>query len=314
MRHLVVLNPAAHGGRTGTLRAELASAFAAKGLSATFEATQAPGASRQRLARLGPGEFDVVVVAGGDGTLFEVVNGLMALPAERRPALGVLPLGTGNAFARDLGLEPGDWRGALDPLAAGKRCRVDVGQVDGEDETFWFINMLGLGFVEDAAQLAKKLKWLGRSSYTLGALVRLLGMPSYELQLRLDGEPLAGDGAGSNASLFFLEVANSRFTGTRFLMAPDARVDDGVFDVVVVRRLPLLRALRLFPTIYDGRHLDEPEVEVHRVATVEISPAAPVGGLLVDGEFHGRLPVRIQCLPAAIEVVGSVQPISPEQA
>lgn len=304
MRHLVVLNPAAHGGRTGTLQSELAAAFAAKGLSATFESTRASGASTERLAALEPGEFDVVVVAGGDGTLFEVVNGLMALPAEQRPALGILPLGTGNAFARDLGLEPGDWRGALEPLAAGRRCRVDVGEVDlgaeGGGERFWFINMLGLGFVEDAARQAKKLKWLGRSAYTLGALVRLLGMPSYDLKVTLDGQP-----AHETQQLFFLEVANSRYTGTRFLMAPDARVDDGLFDVVMVRHLSLLRALRLFPTIYHGRHLDEPEVEVQRAKTVEISVDSPAGGLIVDGEFHGKPPLAIRCLPQELEVVGS---------
>ena len=304
MRHLVILNPAAHGGRTGALQSELAAAFAAKGLSATFESTHAPGASTGRLAALPPGEFDVVVSAGGDGTLFEVVNGLMALPEEQRPALGVLPLGTGNAFARDLGLEPGDWRGALERLAGGTRCRVDVGEVDGSGDRFWFINMLGLGFVEAAAQQARRLKWLGRSAYTLGALVRLLGMPSYDLHVRLDGAPLTVPGAaGETQPLFFLEVANSRFTGTRFLMAPDARVDDGLFDVVLVRRLSMARALRLFPTIYDGRHVAEPEVEVYRAKTVEISADAPVGGLIVDGEFHGKPPGSIRCLGRALEVV-----------
>jgi YegS/Rv2252/BmrU family lipid kinase len=310
VRHLVVLNPAAHGGRTGALQAELAAAFAAKGLSATFEATRAPGESTGRLARLEPGAFDVVVAAGGDGTLFEVVNGLMALPADQRPALGILPLGTGNAFARDLGLAPGDWRGALEALASGQRCRVDVGEVNSDGDTFWFINMLGLGFVEDAARQAKKLKWLGRSAYTLGALVRLLAMPSYQLTVTLDGKPLSGErskGEASRESLFFLEVANSRFTGTRFLMAPNAQIDDGLFDVVIVRSLSLLRAFRLFPTIYDGRHLAEPEVEVHRARTVEISAKEPIGGLIVDGEFHGAPPLVIQCLPRAIEVVGSAK-------
>jgi diacylglycerol kinase (ATP) len=165
--------------------------------------------------------------------------------------------------------------------------------------------MLGLGFVEDAAQQAKKLKWLGRSAYTLGALIRLLRMPSYDLDVRLDGTPLPGGNQGSEGqSLFFLEVANSRFTGTRFLMAPDARLDDGLFDVVVVRSLSMLRALRLFPTIYDGSHLAEPEVEVHRAHEVEISARSPIGGLIVDGEFYGALPIAIRCRPAALQVVG----------
>jgi YegS/Rv2252/BmrU family lipid kinase len=305
MRHLVVLNPAAHGGRTGALRAELAAAFAAKGLGATFEATRGPGASTGCLAALEPEEFDVVVAAGGDGTLFEVINGLMALPADRRPALGILPLGTGNAFARDLGLDPGDWPGALDRLVTGQRCRVDVGEVTNGEGAFWFINMLGLGFVEDAAQQAKKLKWLGRSAYTLGALVRLLGMPRYALEVELDGKALQSDqGDDAPDPLFFIEVANSRYTGTRFLMAPEARIDDGWLDVVVVRHLSLPRALRLFPTIYDGRHVAEPEVTVHRARDLRITARSGHHGALVDGEFRGNCPLTIRCLPGAVEMVG----------
>jgi YegS/Rv2252/BmrU family lipid kinase len=305
VRHLVVLNPAAHGGRTGALQAELAAAFAAKGLGATFEATHGPGASTRRLAALEPGEFDVVVAAGGDGTLFEVINGLMTLPADRRPALGVLPLGTGNAFARDLGLEPGNWRGALAGLAAGRRCRVDVGKVEDGDGTFWFINMLGLGFVEAAARQARQLKWLGRSAYTLGALLRLLAMPRYPLDVELDGERLSPASCDDPVDpLFFIEVANSRYTGTRFLMAPDARIDDGWLDVVVVRHLSLARALRLFPTIYDGRHLAEPEVAVHRAREIRITARSGDHGALVDGEFYGELPLTIRCEPGAVELIG----------
>ncbi len=298
MRALVLINPQAHSGRAGRQVDALKSAFEERGLEATFHLTTAPGEATKRVATLAPGEHDTVISAGGDGTLFEVVNGLMWRPETQREALGVLPLGTGNAFARDLGLAPGDLDGALDLLEVGRTRPVDVAEVTTPDERFHFVNMLGAGFVVRAARAALALKALGRGAYTLGALAALLRLPSQPFELELDGrrlEPL---------DTLFIQVANSRYTGTHFLMAPGARIDDGLLDVVHVRRLPRRRVLRLFPTIYDGRHVEETEVTVHRAR--EIRLLAPVGsGCIVDGEPASCLPLTIRCVPAALQVFGA---------
>lgn len=297
MRLFVVVNPRAHSGRAGKRYEGLARAFRDRGLAAEFHVTQGPGDAWNVVAGLAPGQCDAVVSAGGDGTLFEVVNGLMARPEGQRETLGVLPLGTGNAFARDLGLEPGDLEGALDRIASGGRQAVDVAEVVGGGERFHFINMFGVGFVVRAGRAAQALKALGRGAYTLGALAALVRLPDLPLALELDGESIAP------RDTLFLQIANSRFTGTRFLMAPEARIDDGLLDVVHVRRLPRHRALRLFPTIYDGRHVMAPEVTVHRARRIRL--AAPAGlACLVDGEFRGETPVDITCLAGALEILG----------
>ncbi len=308
MRHLVLLNPHAHAGRAGRLQSTLAAEFQRRGLRAEFRVSRGPGDATQIAAGLAPGEVDAVIAAGGDGTLFEVVNGLMTLPAEQRPVLGVLPLGTGNAFARDLGLEPGDWEGGMGLIAAGDAGPVDVASVECRDDRFWFINILGIGFVVDAALTAQRLKPLGRAAYTLAALARLVNMPSYPVAIEADGKSIGlggvgdspGDGQDGQAT-FFVEIANSRYTGTRFCMAPGAKIDDGLLDVVVARRLSRRRALALFPTIYDGRHVEAPEVLAFRAREVRLeSPSAL--NCAVDGEFRGNLPLTIRCQEGALEV------------
>jgi len=296
VRSLVVVNPAAHGGRAGRHLERLREAFRRRGLDADFHCTSEPGEATRRVAGLAPGAVDRVIAAGGDGTLFEVVNGLMARPEAGRETLGILPLGTGNAFSRDLGLEPGALEDGVERLVAGRTRPVDVVEARCAGERFHFVNMLGLGFVVRAARAAQRLKFLGRAAYSLGAVACLVHLPERRLVLELDGE------RRDPVDCLFLEIANSRYTGTRFLMAPEARIDDGLLDVVLARRLPRRRALRLFPTIYDGLHLQAPEVSVHRAAQVRI--LAPEGeNCLVDGEFRGTTPLTLTCRPGALRVV-----------
>ncbi|MEM1413097.1 MAG: diacylglycerol kinase family protein, partial [Pseudomonadota bacterium] len=309
VRCLMMLNPAAHGGRAAALQPELVAACQRRGLQVTVHVTGAPGEAIERIGNIEAGEYDAVLSAGGDGTLFEVVNGVMAHPEAARPTIGIVPLGTGNAFVRDLGLAPGALEAALDLLAAGKLRSVDVVEVRCEGDGFFFINMLGLGFIVDAANTAQRLKRLGRAAYTLGALARLVSMPVYTLSLWLDDEPwvfgAAGTGSGApgkhQVEVLFLEIANSRYTGTHFLMAPDAQIDDGLLDVVVARTLSRRRALRLFPTIYEGRHVDVEEVSVRRAKRVRIETRFPLPAL-VDGEFRGMTPMTVSCLPGALQL------------
>jgi diacylglycerol kinase (ATP) len=232
--------------------------------------------------------FDGVVAVGGDGTLFEVANGLYRRDRAERVPLGVIPLGTGNAFARDLGLQPGEWRSAVNIIAAAQKRAVDVGRVQTPSAQFYFLNIIGMGFVVDAALTAKKLKRLGRGAYTLAALWQVLNLKSYPVRLEIDGRIIEQDNV-------FVEISNTKYTGTEFLIAPAASMDDGLLDVTLLRKLRRLRLLRLFPTIYSGRHVEFEEVSVFKARSIRI--LAPAGyPMASDGEFHGETPAEVTCL------------------
>lgn len=261
--------------------------------------TAGPGDAVHRVGDAKLSAYDGLVAAGGDGTLFEVLNGLYRHQPGRRPPLGLLPLGTGNAFARDLGLQPGDWEKGIALIRAGGLRRVDVGRAqpargEGSWPAFHFLNIIGAGLPVDAMRAAEHIKFVGRHAYSLAALWRALQLRSYPLRVELDGEVIEQDA-------LFVEVSNTRYTGTHFLIAPAARLDDGLLDVTLVRRLSRTRLLRLFPTIYRGAHVQHGEVLTRQASSVVIS-GPPGLELAPDGEIAGHTPARISCLPGDLEI------------
>ena len=149
-----------------------------------------------------------------------------------------------------------------------------------------------MGFIADIAATAARLKWLGNSAYTLAVLLKLPWMKAQRLILDIDGKSVERDGV-------FVEVANSRYTGASFLIAPKARVDDGLLDVVLLKKVSRIDLLRLFRTVHDGSHIRHPQVEYLQARSITVTE--PVPGLLVpDGEILGRSPARFECLPGAV--------------
>jgi len=238
--------------------------------------------------------FDGVIAAGGDGTIFEVLNGLYQHPKAQRPPMGLLPIGTGNAFARDLNLQPSDWRTAIGLLQQGRTHPFDVGWVQAADCDYYFLNVVGMGFAVDAGLTARHIKFVGNGAYTLATLWQTLRLKPYPLVVDVDGLEISQNNV-------LLEISNTRYTGTHFLIAPGALIDDGKLDVTLLENLPRPRLLRIFPAIYKGRHVDYSEVCVYQAKQITIRK--PAGMLLgPDGEFRGRTPATITCLKQDLSI------------
>jgi len=285
---LVIFNPNAAYGRSVKKLADIKARFASLGIKTTFMPTTQPGHGTELVANTELSGFDGLIAAGGDGTVFEVLNGLYQHPKAARKPLGLLPIGTGNAFARDLGLQPSAWSDAIDLLHRGHTRQVDVGHVKAADQSYYFLNIVGMGFSVEAGMAALRLKILGNAAYTLATLWKVLKLRSYPLELEMDGEAV-------HSNNVFITISNTRYTGTHFLIAPDAVIDDGLLDVTLLEALPRRRLLKLFPTIYSGRHIEYQEISTRKAATINIrSPRAMLLG--PDGEFYGTSPAEITCL------------------
>jgi diacylglycerol kinase (ATP) len=295
LKLLLVFNPHAALGRAAALMPDVLSALESFAKVEVF-CTRGRGDATRFLAGATLDDFDGVIAAGGDGTLFEVLNGLYCNDAGNKPPLGLLPVGTGNAFSRDLGLQPGDWRKGIEIIRAGRKHAVDVGRVQQADGDFHFLNIIGAGLPVDAMQTADRMKVFGRSAYTISTLWHALRLHSYPLRFTVDG-------VVHEQESMFIEIANSRYTGTSFLIAPDAQMDDGLFDIILVRRMPRIRLLRLFPSIYSGEHVNYPEVTLLQGS--EITIEFPGGMTLApDGELHGGTPATVKCLHRDLEIFG----------
>lgn len=294
MKLLIIFNPNAAHGRSVKRLEDIKTRFRKLGIETSFLATGYAGHGTKLVADADLSGFDGLVAAGGDGTVFEVLNGLYQHPRSARIPLGLLPIGTGNAFARELRFREDALTDAIERLHRGNTREVDVGFVKSADGSFHFVNIVSMGFAVDAGLVALKMKHLGESAYTLATLWQVLKLRSYPLMMEIDGQAVKSDN-------IFVTFSNSRYTGTHFLIAPDAEIDDGKLDVTVLEKLPRFRLLKLFPSIYSGRHVEYKEVSTYKAAHITIH--SPQGLLLgPDGEFSGHSPAEITCLPRDLTI------------
>jgi YegS/Rv2252/BmrU family lipid kinase len=310
-RLLILLNPAARGGRNRTVRPALEAALRDAALDARVVETTGAG-DAERLAREATAE--VVVSAGGDGTVHEVVNGL----ADGDAVLGVLPLGTGNDFAHALGM-PDGLAASVAALAAARPVPIDLGHVrweeaDGAVYERRFANCLGMGFDAHAAHLAGETKWIGGRAAYLAAVLRtlwawrrppVLARVALAPALATSGAEAAAPEVVLDGPLFLCEVGNGHSVGGGFLLTPDARVDDGLLDVCLVRHVAPRRALRLLPRTFTGAHVGEPEVHMDRTRGLEVEARSGALALQADGETvtFGARRVAVRVLPGAVRAL-----------
>ena len=237
------------------------------------------------------GEVDLLIAAGGDGTLNEVVHGLMNLPRKARPVFGLVPLGTANDFATGCGI-PRDPETALALCLEGEAVPIDVGKANEH----WFLNVASAGFgAEVTATTSPELKrLLGPAAYTVMGAILAMNFHHYHGRLILPGREITGSGPVAI-------VGNGRQTGGSFQVAPRARIDDGLLDVLVVRHIPATAALTAARELQqlspDGEYISywqTPWVEVHSEETIPVN---------LDGEPVRFSSVRYEAIPKAIHLV-----------
>ncbi len=293
MKLFVVYNPQAAHGRTKKILNTVTSLFLSRGIDIEIHITKHPKNGIEIVKEIDFNNYDGIVAAGGDGTLFEVINGYFLNPCEKRIPIGVLPIGTGNSVARDLYPDVDNWENAVDIIGLNKPKKVDVGRFKTRDNAFYFMNILGLGFVSDVTKTAKRLKRLGNLSYTLGVIYQTVFLEPHRLTIELDGKKLSREN-------IFVEISNTRYTAN-FLMAPDAKIDDGLLDVTLLRRVTRRKLLKCFPKVFTGEHVKLDEVETFQAKHIKIETNIPKV-LTPDGEVYGESPVEVDCLPKAVEI------------
>jgi len=236
--------------------------------------------------------FDGLLAVGGDGTLFEVINGLLKNKNELKIPLGQIPVGTGNSFIKDLGVSTED--DAVKAILSGNFREVDLGEFTYSGGSHYFINLLGTGYVSNVAYRAKKYKLLGSLSYILGVLEELIVLKAVDIELTIDGKLI-------KRKAVFTEICNSRYTGGDMLMAPGAKIDDGLLDIVVLNKVSRRKLLSLFPLLFKGEHVNDAVVEVFRGREILLKAEAPLM-LTPDGETFGDTPIDVRVHPGKIKM------------
>lgn len=297
----VVLNPAAGGGRARRIRSELERELRDAGDLLIVE-TDAPGRASALAAEAVRQGADIVIAVGGDGTIHEVANGMLAAQhadPEKAATLAVVPVGTGNDFAKMLDAEPGR-AAAYRRVRSGVKRRIDAGRAvwDGGEE--YFVNAFGAGIDTAVVHAIQSLRRLPQP------LVYALGLARALARYRPRRLRATGDGHTMEREVMTVAVANGRCVAGSFRIAPDAQPDDGLLDLCLVERIPLHTQPGLAMRIVRGTHGAHPAVTTERAAQWTIEPT---DGSALDFQLDGeprrtrRGGVTLEVLPAALTVL-----------
>jgi YegS/Rv2252/BmrU family lipid kinase len=243
------------------------------------------------------GGATLLVVVGGDGSVHEVVNGIVGADGVE---LAVIPRGTGWDFVRTYGI-PRDLDEAVDIALAGNVREIDAGSVTyrtwaGAEGTARFANVASAGISGAIAQRANESSKAlgGRVSYYWSTLAVFVGWQTGELRVTVDGETRAG-------RMIDAMVCNGRYVGGGMMMCPDAEPDDGLFDVLLIGDVTKRDLLFVLPKTYRGKHLPHPRLELLRGRVVTVDADEPLP-LELDGEQPGTTPARFEVLPRALRL------------
>ncbi len=284
----IIANPRAGHKRGARAVRELRLLLKAREVKYELFETQYPGHATELAQRLAEKGERRIVIFGGDGTISEVVNAVVNSEIE----LGIISVGTGNDLARSLKLPYNKPEKALEVVLTGGPAKIDVGW----EQDRCFISTLGLGFPAMIACKANEMKYLkGSPAFFIATYKAINHLRSTPARITLDDTTL-------NVNCTSVLIQNTPFCGGGLLMAPAARMDDGLFDVVVVNNIGKVDLMLNFPKIYSGRHLRHPKFSLYRSRSVRIDTPIKLSKMF-DGDIYGHTPVNAKVLRAAITII-----------
>ncbi|MBT3994020.1 MAG: diacylglycerol kinase family lipid kinase [Gammaproteobacteria bacterium] len=240
-------------------------------------------------------EFDGICVIGGDGTIHEAIEGLMQSGKSQYLSLGIIPAGSGNAFAEDLGLrDPID---ALENIITGTISSIDVMKIKTRNKVNFAVNIIGWGMASNVNILAEKLRWLGNVRYSIASLLSIVQIKLQSVNIIIENQAFNGEAA------FFIAL-NTIHTGKGMKMAPKAKLNDGLIDIILLKKASRMRVLKIFLQLFSGKHIYDPLVQYRQVKYFSINSKNDL--LNIDGENIGQTPIEVSVERNAIQLFAKI--------
>jgi diacylglycerol kinase (ATP) len=295
LRHVALLvNPISGLGRGAKLGSTVGDALRAAGVRVDDVSGTDAAAATQNARRAVEAGVDALVVVGGDGMVHLGAN----VVAGSTVPLGIVAAGTGNDIARALGLPILDATAAAAGLRQGSVRVIDAVRhlpEDSEESAGWFVGVLGAGFDAKVNERANGWRWpKGRMRYNLAIARELPVFKPLPYVIELDGERI-------EANAMLVAVGNGPSYGGGMQVCPDALMDDGLLDVMIVDKISIPEFLKVFPKVYSGAHKDHPAVSIHRAKHVRLSTPSLMS--YADGERYAALPMTCEVVPGALRVL-----------
>jgi diacylglycerol kinase (ATP) len=296
----VIVNPAAGANSTRRKWPDIRSLIKATGINFDFQFTEAKGHGIELARNAASAGCRFLVAVGGDGTIHEVANGIMDSRQADTTTLGIISTGTGSDLSRSVGLSQ-DYTLACSSLNSQRRLVIDVGQVEyqvkGQTKQRYFLNSAGIGFDAEVVAATERLpKYFGGTiPYLTGLFRSFIGYRNKKVSFNLDSRV-------EQARVLSIVVANGRYFGGGMHIAPEAKLDDNLLDVVIIGNFGKLELLKNLSRVYKGTHLTHPKVRLVKSTGIDIRSDERFL-LHADGEILGEGPVSFRLLPAALSLV-----------
>lgn len=299
---LLIFNPSSDRGRSGQKASDLRAMVEKLG-GADWRGTEYPDHAAEIAAQAADEGYQTVAALGGDGTVHEVINGLMQIAPERRPRLGVVPIGSGNDFAYAAGVPLDNMQAAMLRVFRGAPHPVDVGLLrDGNGRSEYFSNTVGIGFDGAINIRSHKITYLYGFALYLMATLQSIAFHFEAPHMRVQY-----DGGAIEQPVMMLTVGNGPREGGGFLTTPDSKVDDGILEFIYINQLSRVRILQLLPKVMQGTHIRERDVTLKQTTrlVIDADRALPIhtdGELFAPYELDVRH-VEITLMPQAVQIM-----------
>ena len=295
----LIVNP--HGGlKKGlSILEKVKPIFNEGGVELDILETEYAGHARDYANEIDFSGYDALCAIGGDGTMHELVNGMLTREDGRKLPIGLVTGGTGNSFMHDLEcLNP---RNAAKRILTGRLRPVDIVRVDANGDTIYAFTMVGWGMATDITILAENMRWLGGQRYNVASIIEIMKNRKRVSKLILDGNTLIDDYS-------FIIACNTIHVGKGMQMAPLAQINDGLIDLIIAKKAGRLKLLSLFPRLFNGSHISDPLCEYRQVKEFSIVPMDD-NILNIDGEINidrvniGNTPIHVKVMEKEINVL-----------
>lgn len=291
----LIYNPNAGGGKGDKLYPLILKALRDRGHTVTPYRTLYRFHATEIAKHIDANACDLILAAGGDGTVYEVLNGIMQnTSSKEHPLMGVIPVGTGNSFSVDLNMK--NWADGIKAIALKKSREVDIIEFITEGDKFYSINAIGFGLVADVSDLGNKMKkFIGKTAYTVGAVMEIMRFKPQKTKLEVDGKLYEYNGVFTNFS-------NSVWIGGNMKFSPNSIIDDGLAECLVLEDLPKKDLLKVFPKVFEGNHLTVPQLSVYKGKHFKVWSDSPKI-CNPDGEIFGVTPLELTVLQKEIRML-----------
>ena len=237
-------------------------------------------------------------IIGGDGSFHEAINGYMSRNNQENVPLSLVPAGSGNSLARDLDII--DYKSALEKIIRMQTRSIDIAKISYNNHILYSFNIVGWGMVATVGKKAEKYRWLGSERYTILSLLEIIFKKTYDAKITIYDKN--NHKISMNDKFMFIMVCNTIHTGKGMKIAPKAVLDDGLFDLVLIKDAPRIKLLNLMSKLFSGRHIYDNLVKYKKIKKI-ILDTNKAEDLNVDGELKGSSPFELEINKKAITII-----------